>query len=77
MLIDRSGMIHKANIELVFNQVYQSQDYKDSAGGKSSFSDVRKYIKVINAADTPKFDYDVHGKSFKKYKRVDIKSIIY
>ena len=55
-------MVSKANIELVFNQVYQAQDYKDSKG---KISDVRKYIKVLNSFAIPKFEYDVHGKVFK------------
>lgn len=60
---DRSGMVSKQNIELVFNQVYQSQDYKESSKGNQ---DIRKYIKVLDAFETPKFEYDVHGKLFKK-----------
>lgn len=60
---DRSGMVSKQNIELVFNQVYQAQDYKESGKGQQ---DIRKYIKVLDAFNTPKFEYDVHGKVFKK-----------
>jgi DNA polymerase epsilon subunit 2 len=63
---DRSGMVSKQNIELVFNQVYQSQDYKES--GKGHHQDIRKYIKVLDSFNTPKFEYDVHGKVFKKLK---------
>ena len=57
---DRSGMVSKHNIEIVFNQVYQAQDYKDSS------KDIRKYITVLDAFNTPKFEYDVHGKVFKQ-----------
>ena len=57
---DRSGMVSRHNIEIVFNQVYQAHDYKDSA------KDIRKYITVLDAFNTPKFEYDVHGKIFKQ-----------
>ena len=57
---DRSGMVSRHNIEVVFNQVYQAHDYKDSA------KDIRKYITVLDAFNTPKFEYDVHGKVFKQ-----------
>lgn len=60
---DRSGMVSKQNIELVFAQVYQAQDYKEAGKGQQ---DIRKYIKVLDAFNTPKFEYDVHGKVFKK-----------
>lgn len=57
---DRSGMVSKHNIEVVFNQVYQAHDYKDSS------RDIRKYITVLDAFNTPKFEYDVHGKVFRQ-----------
>ena len=57
-------MVSRTNIELVFNQVYQSQDYQSSKG---KVGDVRKYVKVIDAFSTPKFDYDVHAKTFNRY----------
>lgn len=60
---DRSGMVTKWNIELVFNQVYQAQDYKETSKGRQ---DIRKYIKVLDAFNTPKFEYDVHGKVFNR-----------
>lgn len=60
-IVDRSGMVTKANIELVFTQVYQSQDYQNSKG---KVGDVRKYVKIIDALSTPKFEYDVHSKTF-------------
>lgn len=60
---DRTGMVSKSNIELVFNQVYQSQDYKESS---KSHQDIRKYIKVLDAFNLPKFEFDVHGKVFKQ-----------
>lgn len=59
---DRSGMVSKANIEVVFNQVYQSQDNKDT----SKALDVRNYIRVLNTTDIPKYEYDVHSKVFNK-----------
>ncbi len=58
---DRSGMVTKSNIELVFNQVYQAHDYKESSKERQ---DIRKYIKVLDAFNTPKFEYDVHGRVF-------------
>lgn len=57
---DHTGMVSKHNIEVVFNQVYQAQDYKDSS------KDIRKYVTVIDAFNTPKFEYDVHAKGFKR-----------
>lgn len=56
-------MVTRANIELVFSQVYQSQDYQATKG---KVGEVRKYVKVIDAFSTPKFDYDVHLKSFNR-----------
>lgn len=61
--VDRTGMVSKVNIEIVYNQVFQSQDYLQAKG---KVGDVRKYVRVINAQDTPKFEYDVHAKAFKR-----------
>ena len=60
---DRSGMVTIQNIEIVFNQVYQAQDYKETLKGRQ---DIRKYIKILDAFNTPKYDYDVHGKVFNR-----------
>ena len=58
---DRSGMVSRHNIEVVFNQVYQAHDYKDSA------KDIRNIYNRIRCFNTPKFEYDVHGKFLNKF----------
>lgn len=56
-------MVSRANIELVFAQVYSTHDSREKSGQPVN---VCKFVKVIDAFATPKHEYDVHAKAFRR-----------
>ncbi len=69
-LLEKNSIVDKKNLIEVIAKLDKNYEGNSLTQGNSAISvktfDVRKYLHVLNAIETPNYYYDIHDKKFLK-----------